>query len=109
LKTRELQKRFTQNQVPYLVKGVGDKSKSFSIVTDPFIVAIVTDPFIVLHDDVTARLLTLIHRGKDIEAQNTARETLSSLRQVIYALDDNKPITLSHLSIELQANIRTSL
>ena len=62
-----------------------------------------------LHDDVAARLVSLVHQSRDCEVQTTARETLSSLRQVIYAMDDNKPITLADLLIELQANVRACL
>ena len=62
-----------------------------------------------LHDDVASRLLSLIRRGSDSEMQNEIRETLTSLRQVIYALDDNQPRTLESFLLELQAAMRAGL
>jgi signal transduction histidine kinase len=62
-----------------------------------------------LHDDVAARLLSLMHRARDPALYNQAHETLSVLRQTIYALDDSRPITLPDLMTELQALARERL
>lgn len=62
-----------------------------------------------LHDDVAARLLSLMHRARDPALYQQAHEALSALRQTIYALDDSRPITLSDLMTELQAQVRERL
>jgi signal transduction histidine kinase len=62
-----------------------------------------------LHDDVAAKLLSLMHRVQDPAHELQARDALTSLRQVIYALDDNQPITLTELMCELQSTIRQRL
>lgn len=62
-----------------------------------------------LHDDVAARLLSLVHRASDSSQQRQAREALGSLRQVIYALDDQQPIALADFIDELQALVRERL
>lgn len=46
-----------------------------------------------LHDDVAARMLTLIHQAQDQKSINLARSILKSLRNAIYTLD-NKSTTL---------------
>ena len=62
-----------------------------------------------LHDDVAARLLTLVHGVSDPAQQTQVREAIGSLRHVIYALDDHKLITLADFLDELQAHLRERL
>ncbi len=59
-----------------------------------------------LHDDVAARLLTLMHRATESTQYQQAHEALESLRQVIYALDEQKPLALADLLTDLQAQLR---
>jgi signal transduction histidine kinase len=59
-----------------------------------------------LHDDVAARLLSLVHRVQDPAVQTQARDALGALRHIIYALDDKTPLPLPDLLNELQAQMR---
>ena len=47
-----------------------------------------------LHDDVGARLLTLIHRAKQDEDAEMARSALKALRETIHTLDDDARVPL---------------
>jgi signal transduction histidine kinase len=59
-----------------------------------------------LHDDVAARLLTLVHRVQDASLSTQARDALHALRQTIYELDEQQPILLNDLLLTLQAQLR---
>ena len=59
-----------------------------------------------LHDDVAARLLTLVHRVKDPSLAVQARDALNALRQTIYELDEQKPLALGDLLMEMQSTLR---
>lgn len=62
-----------------------------------------------LHDDVAARLLSLVHRVPEISQQVQVREAIGALRFVIYALDDQQPITFGDFLNEAQAQLRELL
>jgi signal transduction histidine kinase len=55
-----------------------------------------------LHDDVSAKLLTLIHRSSD-ESAEVARAALASLRDTIYSLQPNTQMPLQHMLDNLRA------
>ncbi len=64
-----------------------------------------------LHDDVAARILTLIHQIRDQQSIDLARSILKSLRNAIYTLD-NKSTTrildaLTDIRAELQERLNT--
>lgn len=59
-----------------------------------------------LHDDVAARLLSLMHRASEPAQYQQAHEALAALRQAIYALDEQKPVVLPDLLTDLQAELR---
>jgi len=61
-----------------------------------------------LHDDVAARLLSLIHASGDNQS-NKARQALHALRETIYALDNDSGITLDEFLDEMQAWVREFL
>jgi len=48
-----------------------------------------------LHDDVGAKLLSIVYRSQDEEVSDLARETLSELRNVMQGLESD-PVTLEH-------------
>lgn len=50
-----------------------------------------------LHDDVGARLLTLLHTAPDDHHEALARNALGALRETIYALDDRRRYNLADL------------
>lgn len=47
-----------------------------------------------LHDDVGAKLLTLIHRAESTRNSELARSALKALREAIYSLDDTAVVSL---------------
>lgn len=55
-----------------------------------------------LHDDVSAKLLTLIHRSTD-EYAEVARAALASLRDTIYSLQPNTQMPLQNMLGDLRA------
>jgi len=59
-----------------------------------------------LHDDVAARLLTLIHRADSESGEKRARSTLKALRDVIYSLDDDSVPPLSELLLAWQFDVQ---
>lgn len=59
-----------------------------------------------LHDDVAARLLTLIHKLDDQDCIELARSTLKSLRNSIYTLDSRSTTTISHALTDIRAEIQ---
>jgi len=59
-----------------------------------------------LHDDVAARLLTLIHRADSASGEKRARLALKALRDVIYSLDDDSVPPLSELLIAWQFDLQ---
>ncbi len=50
-----------------------------------------------LHDDVGARLLTLLHTAPDDHHEALARNALGALRETLYALDDRRRYNLADL------------
>lgn len=50
-----------------------------------------------LHDDVGARLLTLLHTAPDDHHEALARNALGALRETLYALDDRRRYSLEDL------------
>ena len=59
-----------------------------------------------LHDDVAARLLTLIHKLQDQDCIELARSILKSLRNSIYTLDSRSTTTISHALTDIRAEIQ---
>ena len=59
-----------------------------------------------LHDDVAARLLTLIHTVKDDETIALSRSILKSLRNAIYTLDNKSTVTILDAITDLRAEIQ---
>ncbi|MCW8956807.1 MAG: hypothetical protein OQL09_07990, partial [Gammaproteobacteria bacterium] len=59
-----------------------------------------------LHDDVAARLLTLIHKLDDKVCIELARSTLKSLRNSIYTLDSRSTTSISHALTDIRAEIQ---
>ena len=62
-----------------------------------------------LHDDVAARLLTLIHKAQDQESINLARSILKSLRNAIYTLDNKSTTTILDALTDVRAEIQDRL
>ena len=62
-----------------------------------------------LHDDVAARLLTLIHAVKDEETIALSRSILKSLRNAIYTLDNKSTVTILDAITDLRAEIQDRL
>lgn len=59
-----------------------------------------------LHDDVAARLLTLIHKLDDQNCIELARSILKSLRNSIYTLDSRSTTSISHALTDIRAEIQ---
>ena len=62
-----------------------------------------------LHDDVAARLLTLIHKAKDQESIDLARSILKSLRNAIYTLDNKSTTTILDALTDIRAEVQERL
>lgn len=62
-----------------------------------------------LHDDVAARLLTLIHKAQDQDSINLARSILKSLRNAIYTLDNKATTTILDALTDVRAEIQDRL
>ncbi len=62
-----------------------------------------------LHDDVAARILTLIHRVKDQDSIDLARSILKSLRNAIYTLDNKSTTTILHAITDIRAELQDRL
>jgi signal transduction histidine kinase len=62
-----------------------------------------------LHDDVAARLLTLVHRSEDPGHEKLARQTLSALRETIYTLGTQTPPPLEDLLSDMRYEIQERL
>ncbi|MCW9013479.1 MAG: hypothetical protein OQL06_06815 [Gammaproteobacteria bacterium] len=62
-----------------------------------------------LHDDVAARLLTLIHQAKDQQSIDLARSILKSLRNAIYTLDNKSTTTILDALTDIRAEIQDRL
>ncbi|VAW99495.1 hypothetical protein MNBD_GAMMA23-1848 [hydrothermal vent metagenome] len=62
-----------------------------------------------LHDDVAARLLTLIHKSEGTPQEPLAREALVTLRESINSLGGQKDQSLDELLRELQVDIKFRL
>ncbi|MBI3186455.1 MAG: hypothetical protein HYZ31_01135 [Gammaproteobacteria bacterium] len=62
-----------------------------------------------LHDDVAARVLTLIHQLKDQENIELARSLLKSLRNAIYTLDTKTNTLITHALTDIRAELQDRL
>lgn len=62
-----------------------------------------------LHDDVAARLLTLIHQAKDQQSIDLARSILKSLRNAIYTLDNKSTTTILDALTDIRSEIQDRL
>lgn len=62
-----------------------------------------------LHDDVAARLLTLIHKAQDQESISVARSILKALRNAIYTLDNKSTTTILDALTDIRAEIQDRL
>ena len=62
-----------------------------------------------LHDDVAARMLTLIHTVKDDEAIALARSILKSLRSAIYTLDNKSTARILDAVTDVRSEIQDRL
>ncbi|VAW69235.1 hypothetical protein MNBD_GAMMA09-51 [hydrothermal vent metagenome] len=62
-----------------------------------------------LHDDVAARMLTLIHMLKDDKSIAIARSILKSLRNSIYALDNKSTATILDAINDVRAELQDRL
>lgn len=59
-----------------------------------------------LHDDVAARMLTLIHQAKDQHSIDLARSILKSLRNAIYTLDNKSTTTILDALTDIRAELQ---
>jgi len=62
-----------------------------------------------LHDDVAARMLTLIHMLKDEKSISIARSILKSLRNSIYALDNKSTATILDVITDVRSELQDRL
>lgn len=62
-----------------------------------------------LHDDVGAKLLTLIHRAESVQNSELARSALKALREAIYSLDDQAMVSLESAMMQWHAEARQRL
>jgi signal transduction histidine kinase len=62
-----------------------------------------------LHDDVAARLLTLIHQMKDQASIDLARSLLKALRNAIYTLDTKTNTPIKHALADIRAELQERL
>ena len=62
-----------------------------------------------LHDDVAARLLTLIHQLKDQSDISLARSLLKALRNAIYTLDTKTNTQITHALTDIRAELQERL
>jgi signal transduction histidine kinase len=62
-----------------------------------------------LHDDVAARLLTLVHRTDDVGYEKLARQALGALRDTIYTLGTQTPPPLENLLVDMHHDIQQRL
>jgi signal transduction histidine kinase len=62
-----------------------------------------------LHDDVAARLLTLVHRSDDAGYEKLARQALTALRDTIYTLGTQTPSPLEDLLLDMRHEIQQRL
>ena len=62
-----------------------------------------------LHDDVAARMLTLIHQAKDQHSINLARSILKSLRNSIYTLDNKSTTTILDALTDIRSELQDRL
>lgn len=62
-----------------------------------------------LHDDVGARILSLIHNAQESRQEQLARAALQALRESIYSLDDDMRTNLSETAQEWQMDVAERL
>lgn len=62
-----------------------------------------------LHDDVAARMLTLIHTVKDQQAIDLSRSILKSLRNSIYTLDNKSSVTILDAVTDARSELQDRL
>jgi signal transduction histidine kinase len=62
-----------------------------------------------LHDDVAARMLTLIHQVKDEKTIELARSILKSLRNAIYTLDNKSTTLILDALMDIRAELQERL
>ena len=62
-----------------------------------------------LHDDVAARVLTLVHRAEDPGYEKLARQALNALRDTIYTLGNQSPPPLEDLLSDMRHEIQQRL
>lgn len=62
-----------------------------------------------LHDDVAARMLTLIHQTRDQQSIDLARSILKSLRSAIYTLDNKSTTSILHALTDIRAELQERL
>lgn len=62
-----------------------------------------------LHDDVAARMLTLIHTVRDQQTIAIARSILKSLRNAIYTLDNRSTVTILDAMTDTRSEIQERL
>ena len=62
-----------------------------------------------LHDDVAARILTLIHQTPDQQSIDLARSILKSLRNAIYTLDNKSTTSILHALTDIRAELQERL
>lgn len=62
-----------------------------------------------LHDDVGARILSLIHNAQEPRQEQLARAALQALRESIYALDEDMRVDLEETAMEWQLDVEERL
>ena len=62
-----------------------------------------------LHDDVGAKLLSLVHHAKSSKNQELAKSALTTLREAIYTLQDREPILLENALADWRAELQERL
>ena len=62
-----------------------------------------------LHDDVGAKLLSLVHNARSAKNQELAKSALTTLREAIYSLQDRDPILLENALADWRAELQERL
>ena len=62
-----------------------------------------------LHDDVGAKLLSLVHNAKSAKNQELAKSALTTLREAIYSLQDREPTLLENALADWRAELQERL
>ena len=111
LKTVNTTSKFTQNDVD-LITSLLRLAKQFISIEDAVEKGATLERQRIardLHDDVAARMLTLIHTVKDEQAIALSRSILKSLRNSIYTLDNKSTVTILDAVTDVRSELQDRL